>query len=146
MDYRLEVAMKARVCSFKIQGQGLVEFALIIPLLVLVVIGLFDLGYAVHANNLLTNAAREGARTGIILSNTDAYIRTRVKNTAPDLGLTDAQIIINPSAPRVFGNPITVTVNYTYTPITPLVERIVGGNLRLSATSSMVVEGVIQTP
>jgi Flp pilus assembly protein TadG len=43
-------------------GQSLVEFALILPLFVLIIIGVFDLGRAYFAYIAISNAAREGAR------------------------------------------------------------------------------------
>ena len=48
------------------RGQALVEFALVIPIFLLLLIALFDLGRAVFAYNTLTNAAREGARLAIV--------------------------------------------------------------------------------
>ena len=48
------------------RGQALVEFALVIPLFLLMMLALFDLGRAVFAYNTLTNAAREGARLAIV--------------------------------------------------------------------------------
>lgn len=52
--------------SFSLQksskGQSLVEFALILPILVLVIVGVFDLGRAFFALITINNAAREGAR------------------------------------------------------------------------------------
>lgn len=44
------------------RGQGVVEFALVIPIFLLVVFGLLDAGRAVHTNSVLSQAAREGAR------------------------------------------------------------------------------------
>lgn len=44
------------------EGQGLVEFALIIPVFMLVIFGLFDVGRLVFTNSALSQAAREGAR------------------------------------------------------------------------------------
>ncbi|MBI4787294.1 MAG: pilus assembly protein [Chloroflexi bacterium] len=129
--------------KFILSGQSLLEFALVLPVLVLVVFGMFDLGSAVITQNMMANAAREGARTGIILANTDANIRAQVRATAPTLTLTDAQIGIAPSPVRTFNSPISVTVTFTYTPMTPIVGQIVGnGGLQLSANSVMVVEGV----
>ena len=43
-------------------GQSLVEFALILPVLILMLIGTFDLGRVVWANDTVSNAAREAAR------------------------------------------------------------------------------------
>jgi Flp pilus assembly protein TadG len=131
------------------QGQALIEFALIIPILILLVIGLFDLGTAVYTRNVIANAAREGARTGIILGNNYSAVRTQVQRTAPGLSSSNLRIDILPAleSQREFSKPITVTVTYTYTAITPLIGRIVGngGRLPLTATSSMIVEGVTQT-
>jgi len=46
------------------RGQELVEFALILPLLLLLIVGIFEFGYIVFAYNTLSNAVREGARLG----------------------------------------------------------------------------------
>ena len=124
------------------RGQALIEFALVVPILVLLVLGLFDLGYAVYAQNAISNAAREGARTGIILTKTDADIRSRVLATAPTLA--SLQITIAPSLSRTANTPITVTVNYTFTPMTPVIGQLVGSGIPLSARSVMIVEGVTQ--
>lgn len=43
-------------------GQSLVEFAIVVPLLVLVIVGIFELGRAFFAYIAITNAAREGVR------------------------------------------------------------------------------------
>lgn len=43
-------------------AQGLVEFALVLPILLIVAIGLFDIGRAFYALVVITNASREGAR------------------------------------------------------------------------------------
>ena len=128
------------------RGQALVEFALVIPVLLLVIVGIFDLGFAVYAQNMVSNAAVEGARTGIIVSKQDSDIIARVHASAP--ALSNLQIDINPTGPRTindFGKPITVTVTYTYTPITPIIGQIVtGSGLPLKATATMNVEGVIE--
>ena len=44
------------------RGQSLVEFALIIPIVLLIMVGLFDLGRVVFINNSLSDGARDGAR------------------------------------------------------------------------------------
>jgi hypothetical protein len=48
------------------EGQSLVEFALVLPLFLLLVMGIADLGLAVFSYNSITNAAREGARLAIV--------------------------------------------------------------------------------
>jgi Flp pilus assembly protein TadG len=48
------------------RGQSLVEFAVILPILVLLLVGIFDLGHVVWTNDALSNAAREAARYAIV--------------------------------------------------------------------------------
>jgi TadE-like protein len=50
----------------KSRGQGLVEFALVFPVFIVLVFALFDVGRAVFAYNEITNAAREGARLAMV--------------------------------------------------------------------------------
>ncbi|MFQ5945562.1 MAG: TadE family protein, partial [Anaerolineae bacterium] len=47
-------------------GQELVEFAILLPLLLLIAFGVLDLGRALHASITITNAAREGARYAML--------------------------------------------------------------------------------
>jgi Flp pilus assembly protein TadG len=122
-------------------GATLVEFALTFPFLILLLMGIFDLGWAVYANNTVALAAREGARQAIITTTSDSVIRAQVKNTAQGLSLTDSEIVINPSPTRTSGSAVSVQVNYTYTPVTPLIANIIGGgSLHVSSQATMIVE------
>jgi len=49
------------------KGQALVEMAIILPLLVLLVMGIFEFGRAMYIKNTLTHAARAGARAGVVI-------------------------------------------------------------------------------
>lgn len=70
-------------------GQGLVEFALILPLLLLLVLGVINFAYFFTVHASLVNAAREGARYGMVHPADTAGICSRVAGqvflTAPDL-------------------------------------------------------------
>lgn len=48
------------------RGQALVEFAIVIPIFILIVVGIFDFGRVVWATSAVTNAAREAARYAIV--------------------------------------------------------------------------------
>ena len=62
------------------QGAELIEFALILPLILILLMGIFDFGLAFQRYEVLTNAAREGARMGSLASNyTTPDIQARVK-------------------------------------------------------------------
>jgi Flp pilus assembly protein TadG len=103
-------------------GAAAVEFALILPILLLVFFGMIELSLALYDKAILTNASREGARAGIVLSSpklTDAQIRTVVLNYTNgaliSLGSTTAPTVtIEQSTPASFPNPLRVTVSYTY--------------------------------
>ncbi len=137
---------KRRIQRSNTKGQALVEFALVVPVLLLVTMGIFDLGFAIYAQNMVSNAAVEGARTGILISKQDSDIIARVHASAPSL--SNLQVTINPLGPRTISNfntPITVTVTYTYTPITPIIGQIVtGSGLPLKASATMNIEGILQ--
>jgi len=57
-------------------GQGMVEFALVVPVLMLMLLGLADVARAVYTYNIISNSAREGAREAILAYN-------QCQNTAP---------------------------------------------------------------
>jgi hypothetical protein len=82
------------------RGAELIEFALIFPLLLLVVLGIIDFGFTFQRYEVLTNAAREGARLAVLPGYNQADVRLRVCAY-----LTTAQIPA-PGCP----NPSWVTV------------------------------------
>lgn len=55
------------------RGQSLVEFALVIPIVLLLMLGLFDLGRVVFTNNSLSDGARHGARTAAVDPRSPTY-------------------------------------------------------------------------
>ncbi len=101
-------------------GAELIEFALVFPLLLLVVLGIIDFGFLFQQYEVVTNAAREGARIAILpdYSAADANARATAYLTAA--GLTDAARTTAVGAPQtvaVGGNcmsTITATVTYPH--------------------------------
>lgn len=59
-------------------GQALVEFTLILPILILIVLGIIEFGWLLNAQITLNSAAREGARVGAVLNTTDEIRRTKM--------------------------------------------------------------------
>lgn len=62
----------------KERGAALIESAITIPIILLVSVSIFEFGRAYQTWQVLTNAAREGARVAIILGRTDADVRSAV--------------------------------------------------------------------
>lgn len=48
------------------RGQSLVETALVLPILLIILMGIFDFGRAIYAYNAVSNSAREAARLAIV--------------------------------------------------------------------------------
>lgn len=102
------------------RGQALVEFALVIPMLVFLLMGMFDLGRGIYAYNVVASAAREGARLGITQSPLNAAaIRSYAfaNTTALDpTQLTMDAPVCSPDCET--GAALTVTIRYHFQPIT----------------------------
>lgn len=80
--------------SIRERGAAAIEFALILPLLLLVLAGIIDMGRLFYAQVVTSNAAREGARMSAI-GYTDGEVRSRIQSW--ELG----QSLFSPSAPQV---------------------------------------------
>ena len=131
------------------RGQSLVEFALVLPIFLLVVFAIVDFGMGFRAWISVTNAAREGARVGAVRGTCDA-IRTQVKNTSGGLVNSDGQVTIK--SPTVddcdtsAGEDIEVIVTYDYQLVSPLggMLSILGGDIdstfTIKSSSHMRVE------
>jgi len=135
------------------RGQSLVEFALILPIFILVLAGLFDLGRAVFAYNTISNASRESVRVAIV-NQTEADIKAEALKQAVSLGLSAADVTItygDPSgtgtcsAPYGLGCRASVTVQYSYTAATPVISQIIGPFL-MTANTEMPVERTCPDP
>ena len=60
------------------RGAALIEFALVFPLLLLILLGIIDFGFLFQRYEVLTNATREGARIAILPGYVEADVKTRV--------------------------------------------------------------------
>jgi Flp pilus assembly protein TadG len=98
-------------------GQSLVEFAVVIPLVILILIGVFQLGRAYAESIQVTNAAREGVRKAIISRNAVNGLQrvvTAAKDSTWSLDGNDMGVSVDQSAPWAGGQEVSVTVTYPY--------------------------------
>jgi Flp pilus assembly protein TadG len=94
------------------RGQALVEFALVIPVFLVILAGLLYFGFMLYSKMTVINAAREGAHYGIILDPTDAAFATKIGNqvsAAAAVGLNPAQITTATAGYKVVSGVITAT-------------------------------------
>jgi Flp pilus assembly protein TadG len=104
------------------RGATAVEFALLVPILIILVFGIMEFGRAYNVQMSLTNAAREGARSMAITKNEDAA-RIAAKNATAHLSpaLQNGNITISITA-GTSGCPAneqtTVTISYNLSTMT----------------------------
>lgn len=122
------------------RGQSLVEFALILPLILLILMGILEFGILLNSYLSINHASKEGARLGA-LGGTDAEIFAEILNTLPTLDAPNITITINPSQQsRTRGEVVVVTVTYNYPVTLPVIGRIINNVVNLEAQTSMRVE------
>jgi Flp pilus assembly protein TadG len=115
------------------KGAALLEAAITIPLILMVCVGIFEFGRAYQTWQVLTNAAREGARAAIIVGTTDADVTTRVRNYMQGGGLPNygtATVTITHNLPLTGADTATkVQVDYPFQFIVlqPVVRLVVRG-------------------
>ena len=131
------------------QGQALVEFAMILPVFFLLVAGMFDFGLGIYSDLTLVNAAREGARVGVIDPGNRTAIETRVRAMAGNLDASKLNVKIRCRRPSgtTFtscakpkwqpGDATLVIVDYNYSVFFPL---LFGTEIPLSSESKMRIE------
>ncbi len=127
------------------RGAAAVEFALVLPLLLLLVFGIIDFGRALNTQITLTEAAREGAR----LESVGQPVGTVITETqAAATGLNPVTVTITSNCPDGAGPTANAVVraNYSFSFITPVgaIAALFGGNLggpiAMSATGVMPCE------
>jgi len=75
----------------KEDGQSVVEFALVLPILLMVVLGIMEFGWLFYGNIVMTSAAREGARVAVV-GGTPTQIETAVKNHTDNAGINNVTV------------------------------------------------------
>ncbi len=157
-----------RARSGRSPGQSLVEFALIFPLIVLLVVGFVEVGRAVFAYNTIANAARQAARVATVNQLADVTdcdetrpiddpyephwsLRGCAIAAASTLGITSANVSVSYAPPPSttldcdptlhVGCIASVTVTYNFTVSTPFVNMLIGP-FTMRQTSAMPIERV----
>jgi Flp pilus assembly protein TadG len=134
-------------------GQSLVEFALILPVLLVLLVGLFDLGRAVTLSETMNAAVREGARFAIVhgatsssplgpstftssSAATDNAITAVVRRHATGVNSTLTIVVSWPDGDAKRGSEVIVTATTAHVPI---VSQVAGGGLAVTLRGSAVM-------
>lgn len=135
------------------RGAVVVEFALIFPILILLVLGILEFGLGYHAWDATQNAAREGARLGAVSPDV-GEIEARVRGTTSFLdqsgldvtiqcGVTGGTFSACPAASGWDeGDIVRVTVDYSYDFVTPLPNLVaLGSQMDMRSVAEARFEG-----
>lgn len=157
------------------RGQSVVEMAFVMPLLVLILLGIIDLGYYIYGYSTIYQAARNGAEAAAQLPPypnrvspavapgaydraTDPCINTilsQIQEDAtlfPDLTSTGSVTISYPPGsvePRALSQPIEISINYNINPLTPLWRFVMFGNdgvMTVQTTARRSIEALGDNP
>jgi Flp pilus assembly protein TadG len=116
------------------QGQTMTEFALVLPLLALLLFGVIQFGIVFHQYVTLTDAVRAGARQGAVgrhLASPEAAVDDRVRGSAADLDQAKLTVTVTSSWNQ--GEDVSVTATYPYQ-ISLLGLVVKSGNLTSTTT------------
>ena len=139
------------------EGSNLIEYALVLPMLLLVVLGIVEFGFMFHRYEVITNAAREGARMAVlpgyatakgeiaVEARVNAYVTAGLVPTAdgnPEVGIADDTVVV-PGLSDVSVKVVTVTYTHRIQFLSAL-DKFFGMTLAdvpMTAVSQMRVEG-----
>jgi len=133
------------------RGAELIEFALVLPVMLLILAGILDMGFLFNNYAVVTNAAREGARMAAVPGWAEADVKARVNKYIAGAGLQLAGVTtsVQPVAIDVGGgrsvNGVKVVVSYPYTylilgPVATMIQRGSISNITVQAAATMRAE------
>jgi len=143
--------MRIRTFARSDNAAALVEFAIVLPILLLFVFGIVDFGRALFTANNLTAAVREGARLASTQISPDpttgastAAVQTAVTSYVVSFGGGGGPPVVNETfsgAPPAMQSITVQIVNYPFVPITPIAGLIGLGTIRMSPSATFRWEG-----
>ena len=128
------------------RGTAVVEFALVAPLLFMLIFGIIEFGRMLMVQQVITNAAREGSRYVVLPGSSNSSVESRVADVLTGTGVSGYGVAITPSdiTQADADDPISVTVDVPYknvswvTGFLPLEGRIMSAScvMRKESTGS----------
>jgi Flp pilus assembly protein TadG len=138
---RLSMKRRAWMSGQRDRGAAAIEFALLFPLLMLIVFGTIDFGRALNAQITLTQAAREGARLDAL---GQPNVVSQTQAAATGLSPVDVTVTACPLGTGPTGNAV-VNVSYSFNFVTPIgaIAGLVGGSGSLDSPVMLTAQGVM---
>ena len=112
------------------RGAVAAEFAIVVPLLLLIVFGTMEFGMMMYGREVVTNATREGARYGIVAGPptiTATQMITQATTYLTGTGVNPGSVTFSvPACCGVTGTPVTLSAIYRYPWFIPYIPTILG--------------------
>ncbi len=122
------------------RGQALVEMALVLSILLLLLTGIVEFGRVLNAQLIVSHAAREGARVGVV-GEADDLISQRARSAAGALDAEKISITVTPSPnERIRGAQLKVEVGYPVDIVMPFMDKILPNPYVVRGATTMRVE------
>jgi Flp pilus assembly protein TadG len=122
-------------------GAAVLEFAAVAPVLFVLVFGMLEFGRMVMVQQMITNAAREGARIAIVPGSTTSSVTTAVSTYLTGASISGATTTVSPEpSSATYGATITVTVSVPYTSVSWVPSPYFLGATTLTANCIMRTE------
>ena len=120
------------------RGAAVVEFAMVVPVFVLLVFGMIEFGRAVMVQQVLVNATREGARQAVLDGSTLADVQARIDVYLLASSINGATTTVTPAPEAAgFGEPVVVTISVPFEDVSWLPTPQYIGATTLTASSVM---------
>ncbi len=121
------------------RGAAVVEFAIVAPVLLLLVFGMIEYGRLIMVQQVLTNATREGARRAVLDGATTSAVTSVVTDYLSTSHISGAVITVTPNPPSnaAFGEPVTVSAQVSFSEVSWLPTPMFLSGKTMSATTVM---------
>jgi Flp pilus assembly protein TadG len=132
------IAGRPRIHIGGTSGQALLETALTLPVVLLIAVGIFEFGRAYQTLQVVTNAAREGARVAILPNASANDVQSRVTTYLQAGQLPDSQnatVTVNQNTPVSIGastastSVVTVAYPFSFMVLNPVANLVVSGSM-----------------
>lgn len=119
------------------RGQAMTEFALVLPILLLILMGIVEFGRIFHAYIVINEAARDAVRY-VSVAASESEVRDVILQDSQSLDETRVAFTISPGETyRRSGQPVTVQVTYPVQLITPVLNFVLPNPVNVTATMTM---------
>ncbi len=138
-DLPASATIWARISPNRHRGVAAVEFAVVAPVLFLLILGMIDVGRALMVQNMLTNAARDGARAASLGGATAVEVEAQVVSFLAGSNVPGSSVTVtpNPLTSAAVGDPVTVDVQVPYSAVSWLPSSFFFKGVTLDSTIVM---------